>query len=154
LLARAERCCTARKSRLTAQRRRVLEIVAGSHAALGAYEIQARMREGGRPPAPVSVYRALDFLISAGLVHRVESLNAYVACLRPTDREAGVHRAQFLICQHCRRVTELHAPDIDAAIAAGAASIGFAVAVQVVEVSGSCPHCLAALRSTRPEARA
>src|SRR5262245_21314553 len=80
LLARAEQMCTRRCARLTAQRRDVLECVARSHAAVGAYEVIERMADHGPRPAPITVYRALDFLVAHGLVHKIESRNAYVAC--------------------------------------------------------------------------
>jgi|APTNR8051073442_1049403.scaffolds.fasta_scaffold84128_1 Fur family zinc uptake transcriptional regulator len=136
-LDRAERQCQERKLRFTPHRRRVLEIIAGSHVAIGAYEILARLGEGGRTPAPVVVYRALDFLVREGLVHRVESLNAFVACATAPDH----HSAQFLICQRCRTVAELSSPAIEAAIAAGAEAAGFAVVRPVVEVGGLCQAC-------------
>jgi Fur family transcriptional regulator, zinc uptake regulator len=142
LAARVERLCSERRLRMTAQRRRVLEIVAASHAAVGAYEILGRLAEvDRRPPAPISVYRALDFLIRNELVHRVESLNAYVACAHVGER----HRAQFLVCRTCRRVAELESPSIEDAIAAGAAAASFAVTAPVVEIGGICRAC-------RPEA--
>ena len=114
-----------------------MEIIAGGHAAIGAYDILARLGGRGRPPAPISVYRALDFLVEQGLVHRVESLNAYVACARA----GGGHRAQFLVCQRCRTVAELELPAIDEAIAAGAEAVGFAVVRPVVEIGGLCRCC-------------
>lgn len=136
-MARVERLCAARRLRLTAQRRRVLEIVAESHAAIGAYEILARMGAGGRAPAPISVYRALDFLMQHGLVHRVESLNAFVACAHG----GGPHPAQFLVCSACRRVAELESPSIEHAIAAGAEAASFAVTRPIVEIGGLCLAC-------------
>lgn len=137
ILADAERVCAARKARLTAGRRRVLEIVAASHVAIGAYDIIDRLAEGGRRPAPITVYRALDFLIQHGLVHRLASLNAYVACPHAGDR----HGAQFLICRHCGTIGELASAGVDRAIAEAASEAGFAVAVPVVEVEGLCAHC-------------
>jgi Fur family transcriptional regulator, zinc uptake regulator len=137
LLARAEQQCHERNLRFTPQRRRVLEIIAGSHEALGAYEILSRLAGGERAPAPVVVYRALEFLVREGLVHRMESLNAYVACAAETRG----HRAQFLICQRCRSVAELRSPAIDAAIHAGAEAAGFSVLRPVVEIGGLCRAC-------------
>jgi Fur family transcriptional regulator, zinc uptake regulator len=145
LLTRAERQCGERNVRLTPQRRRVLELVAASHAAVGAYEILGRVRQDGRPPAPISVYRALDFLIEQGFVHRVESLNAYIACLRTS----GQHRPQFLVCRTCKTVAELASPAIDAAIEAHAEAAGFEVAVPVVEIAGLCDSCCRRNRHAR-----
>ena len=142
LLARAERRCAMGKARLTAQRRRVLEIVASGHTAVGAYDILARMRNDGRLPAPAAVYRALDFLLRQGLIHRVESRNAYVACL--SDEEE--HRAQFLVCEGCGRVAELNSPAIERAISSGAAAAAFTITTPVVEISGRCHACQTAAR--------
>ena len=138
LMARAEQQCARRNARLTARRRSVLEIVAGGHAAIGAYEIINRLSNAqGHAAAPISVYRALEFLLQHGLVHRVESLNAYFAC----PSAGGLHAAQFLICRRCRTVAEIKSPEIEEAIAAGAQSVGFAVASPVVEIGGLCLNC-------------
>jgi Fur family transcriptional regulator, zinc uptake regulator len=137
LLARAEQHCAERGLRLTPQRRRVLEIIAASHAAIGAYDILARLGGEGHAPAPVSVYRALEFLQRHHFVHRVESLNAYVACVT-ADRP---HAAQFLICRRCRTVAEMNSPLIEEAIATRARSAGFSVTAPVVEVGGVCRTC-------------
>ncbi len=137
LLAAAERLCNARNARLTAGRRRVLEIVAESHSAIGAYDIIDRLAERERRPAPVTVYRALDFLIDQGLVHRLASVNAYVACARPSDD----HGAQFLICKRCRTVAEMSSAAVFHAIVDGADAAGFDVSAPVVEVAGVCVNC-------------
>jgi Fur family zinc uptake transcriptional regulator len=140
MMARVESLCARRHLRLTAQRRRVLEIVAASHMALGAYEILARMGRADRALAPISVYRALAFLVEHGLVHRVESLNAYVACTQVGDG----HAAQFLVCNACRRVAELECPVIATAILTEAEAASFAVTRPIVEISGLCSACRAA----------
>jgi Fur family transcriptional regulator, zinc uptake regulator len=137
ILADARRLCECRHVRLTEQRRRVLEIVASSHAAIGAYDIMDRLATSGRRPAPITVYRALDFLIDQGLVHRLASLNAYIACLHASAE----HGAQFLICRDCGTIGEMTSPAVDRAIVRAASSAGFAVALPVVEVSGVCAHC-------------
>lgn len=137
LMNRVERLCAERMLRLTSQRRRVLEIVAGSHTAIGAYEILGRLGGDSRPAAPISVYRALDFLLQHTLVHRIESLNAYVVCTQPGSR----HDAQFLICRICRRVAELDSSAIEGAVADSAAAAAFVVAHPVVEIAGVCRSC-------------
>ncbi|MEQ9643141.1 MAG: Fur family transcriptional regulator [Alphaproteobacteria bacterium] len=137
ILTAAERVCGERRVRLTTQRRQVLEIVAERHAAIGAYEIMERMAEGGRRPAPVTVYRALEFLIDNGLVHRLASLNAFIACAHP----AAEHGAQFLICRQCGRVAELADDGVLRAIDRGAARADFDVSAPIVEVVGTCAPC-------------
>ena len=136
-LARAERVCAERGVRLTSQRRRILELVAASHTAIGAYEIVNRLADDGRRPAPITVYRALDFLIEQGLVHRLSSLNAYMACLHAGEHEGG----QFLICKQCGAVAELSSDTIDRAIREGARASAFQVTTPMVEVTGICLHC-------------
>lgn len=137
VLSRAELVCRQRNVRLTTQRKRVLEILAQEHAAIGAYDLLDRLAADGRKTAPIAVYRALDFLMDQGLVHRVASLNAYVACSHPAED----HHAQFLICRHCRRVGELEDAGVDQAIANAAQQAGFSVDVSVVEVAGECITC-------------
>jgi Fur family zinc uptake transcriptional regulator len=136
-MAAAEARCADRGVRLTAQRRRVLELLLEGHAPVGAYDILARLSTEGRPTAPVAVYRALDFLREHGLAHRLASLNAFVACARP-GRE---HGAQFLICSHCRAVAELDDGAIGRAVRGAAQEAGFAIDWPVIEIGGICPAC-------------
>ncbi len=137
LLARAERTCERRGSRLTGQRRDVLNCVAQSHNAVGAYDIIERMAGHGPRPAPITVYRALDFLAAHGLVHKIESRNAFVACSHPHDGKP----AAMLICESCGLVEELDAPALFESLEAAAAARGFAVGRSVVELSGRCARC-------------
>lgn len=135
--ARAERVCRDRGSRLTDLRRAVLQIVWESHSPIGAYDILDRLRAGGRKAAPVTVYRALDFLMANRLVHRLASRNAYLGCDHPEE----THGAQFFICRACGVAGEVHDIAITAAIAQSAAESGFRVEAPVVEISGLCPSC-------------
>jgi len=136
-MATAERLCTQRGLRFTALRRRVLEIVWQSHRPVGAYEILDTLGDEKRNAAPPTVYRALDFLIEAGLVHRLDSLNAFIGCPDPGRRHTG----QFLICRDCRTVTELGDTDIDALVAKKATARGFTAVRQILEVEGLCNNC-------------
>jgi Fur family zinc uptake transcriptional regulator len=138
-LDRAEAICAERGARLTPIRRRVLEIVWRGHRPTGAYAILEALRGRKRAAAPPTVYRALDFLIGQGLVHRLESLNAYVGCPQPG---AG-HASQFLICTGCGEVTELGDANIATAARRRAATAGFAVDRLTIELAGRCPDCLA-----------
>jgi Fur family zinc uptake transcriptional regulator len=139
LIARAERLCGRRGARLTPQRRDVLSCVAQSHAATGAYELIDRMAGHGARPAPITIYRALDFLLAHGLVHKIESRNAYVACSHPHEGKP----AALLICEACGTVAELDAPESFAALSRGAEEQGFKASRTVVEMSGHCGHCTA-----------
>ena len=133
-LSKAADLCARRGTRLTELRRRVLELVWQRHAAVKAYDLLDELGGSAKPP---TVYRALDFLIAHGLVHRLESLNAYVGCAAPDVS----HEGQFLICDACGNVAEFEAPAIRAAIARQALRQRFAVADQTVEVRGTCRQC-------------
>ncbi|MBT4741273.1 MAG: transcriptional repressor [Rhodospirillaceae bacterium] len=123
--------------RFTKTRRKVLEILWQSHSPLGAYDILDRLQEDGRRPAPMVVYRALDFLMEAGLAHRLSSRNAFIGCSAPDDH----HEAQFLICDQCGSAAEVEARPIAKAVEETAASAGFRVQHRVVEITGICPNC-------------
>jgi len=136
-LADAESVCAARNARLTTLRRRVLEIVWQSHQPLGAYAILDQLAGDGRRPAPPTVYRTLEFLLSHGLVHRVASLNAYVGCSHP----GHVAQGQFLICTECETAVEIVDDKVAARIDERARSLGFVPAGYMIEVTGVCPDC-------------
>lgn len=137
LLDRAERTCERRGSRLTAQRRDVLGCVARSHSAVGAYDIIERMAEQGARPAPITVYRALEFLQAHGLVHKIESRNAFVACSHAHEGQP----AAMLICETCGTVAELDAAEIFAGLKAAATAQGFTGHHAIVEMTGLCSTC-------------
>jgi Fur family transcriptional regulator, zinc uptake regulator len=136
-LASARAICAQRGERFTELRGRVLELVWASHRPIGAYPILERLKADGRSAAPPTVYRALDFLMSAGLVHRIESLNAYIGCAHPGER----HASQFLICKACGTAVELDEPSVSDALSAAAGRRGFKVEARVVELSGACADC-------------
>ena len=138
-LDRAEEVCRQSGARLTALRRRVLERVWAGHKPVGAYDILDALRDERRKAAPPTVYRALEFLMEHRLVHRIESLNAFVGCCAPGTSHAG----QFLICNCCGSAVELDDARIGAAIADSADKAGFTVERRIVEVEGICPHCRA-----------
>ncbi len=132
----AEQLCQQRRQRFTALRKRVFELVWQEHKPIGAYEVLEKLQQSGRA-APPTVYRALDFLLELGLVHRIASLNAYVGCVRPHQPHAG----QFLICEACRAFAELNDDDISTAIAKRAIKSGFSARQHTVEIMGLCPRC-------------
>ncbi len=137
-LAHAEALCVKRGERLTPMRRHVLEVLAASHKPLGAYEIIDLVAARGPRPAPITIYRALDFLTAQGLVHRIESRNAFLACIRNHDSGAPV---VFLICEHCGAVGEAASGAVADSLNAAAKSAGFAPKSRVIEISGVCRHC-------------
>lgn len=133
----AEAQCRLQSLRLTETRRRVLELVWLSHAPMKAYEILEELQKKNPRTAPPTVYRAIEFLIDAGLVHRIQSLNAYVGCGKP-DNE---HNGQFLICNQCGVVAEIDDPQITRLLAREAEQLDFKVELQTVEIRGLCPQC-------------
>jgi len=135
----AARLCADQGARLTPVRRAVLALVWRSHAPVGAYDILARLPRGQRPAAPPTVYRALDFLLDHGLVHRIESLNAFVGCAHPGHG----HDGQFLICTNCRAASEIDDRSLGDAAARSARRAGFHLRRRTIELQGLCSRCLA-----------
>ena len=109
-----------------------------SHRPLGAYEVIDELAKSMPRPAPITVYRALDFLMENGLVHRIESRNAYLACAHDHDAAAMV---AFLICDRCGSVGEIPAAPVAQSLGAAARASGFAPKLSVVEITGTCAHC-------------
>jgi Fur family zinc uptake transcriptional regulator len=133
----ADELCGRRGSRLTPVRRRVLELVWRNHEPVGAYALLDVLRDEGWSAAPPTVYRALDFLLENGLIHRIESRNAFVGCSDPRHP----HHGQHLICRRCGSVTEIADAAIRGAVRTAAASVGFTVEGQTIEISGVCAAC-------------
>lgn len=133
----AARWCLARGERLTPQRSEVLALLLAQTGPMKAYELLAEIQKRKPTAAPPTVYRALDFLVSVGLVHRLGSLNAFIACRHHDHNHHGV----MLICDDCHGVTELSAAPITATLALEAAAVGFTVAAQDVELHGRCADC-------------
>lgn len=141
-LAAADDLCASRGARLTPLRRRVLELIWSGHAPSGAYALLDRLREDGLADAPPTVYRALDFLLEQGLIHRIESRNAYIGCAHPES----AHGAEFMICTACGAAMEIAGGPIGRAVEASARELGFSVARPTVEIEGTCAACLRAER--------
>ena len=136
-LDRAAALCQERGVRLTPLRRRVLELIWAGHKPLGAYDILDVLKGERRGAAPPTVYRALDFLLKHGLVHRIESMNSFVGCPDPDTPHGG----QFLICRSCGLAAELNDSGIVSAIKKSSARAGFVVGRPIIEIEGLCPHC-------------
>jgi Fur family zinc uptake transcriptional regulator len=134
----AESLCSERGVRLTAIRKRVLELVWASHQPLGAYAILDKLTAEGHKPAPPTVYRALEFLLEQGLIHRIASLNAFLGCVHPTHQ----HLACFFLCQQCGNAEELEdSRELQQEITAHAQRIGFSIRQPILEVTGICKQC-------------
>jgi Fur family zinc uptake transcriptional regulator len=139
-LKHAEARCAERAQRLTPIRRQVLEVLLQSHKPLGAYEIIDRLAAGGGRPAPITIYRALEFLRDNGLVHRIESRNAFIACI--SDHSSG-DLVVFLICEDCGAVGEAASTAVADQLRGAARAAGFTPKAPVIEISGICAHCRA-----------
>jgi Fur family transcriptional regulator, zinc uptake regulator len=137
-IAHAEAICSERKERLTPVRRRVLEALLTSHAPLGAYELIDRLAVDGPRPAPITIYRALDFLREQGFVHRIESRNAFIACVH---HHATGDPVVFLICERCGAVGETAGATVALTIRTASRAAGFTPKTPVIEIFGTCAHC-------------
>lgn len=133
----AEAYCRKAGLRFTEQRRRVLEILLAEHRALGAYDILDILRAEGQPAQPPVAYRALDFLVEHGFAHKVERLNAFIACAHPGE----AHAPALLICRLCRKVAETPSEPVRAQLSRTAKTAGFDIETTVVEAVGVCPNC-------------
>ena len=136
-LSAARELCAQRNIRLTSRRLQVLKILLQSHQPMGAYEILAHLNQAQskQASAPPIVYRALEFLLAQGFVHRIESKKAYISCIHPGHQCA----AQFLICRDCEKVAELE--NRDSSLLSEAINIGFAADYSMVEITGICADC-------------
>jgi Fur family transcriptional regulator, zinc uptake regulator len=137
-LARSEAICRAHGVRLTPIRRNVLEALYSTHKPLGAYDLAEILTPHGRRTAPITIYRALDFLIEQGLAHRLASQNAYIASFHgDSSREATA----FLICEECGGVDEMSSPEFADTLSGLLDAQGFRSRAKILEVIGRCSHC-------------
>lgn len=137
-LAAAETRCASKGLRFTPVRRKVLELLLQEHRALGAYAILDLLRDAGFGSQPPVAYRALDFLAEHGFVHKIERLNAFVACAHPNES----HSPAFMICRVCDAVAEAQSTPAKGALGAAARATGFQIEKTVVEAEGICPACV------------
>jgi Fur family zinc uptake transcriptional regulator len=147
-LDRAASLCARRGAQLTELRRQVLRLVLESRQPVGAYALLDRLKASRAGAAPPTVYRALDFLVEQGLIHKVERLGAFVGCVEmeehPEDCDceaAHDHPHQFLICARCGGTTEISDPGVALALSRAAAAAGFVLARSTVEAEGLCAAC-------------
>ena len=137
-LVEAEALVSAKGQKLTPIRRKVLHLLLESEEPAKAYDLLANL-DGEGSAKPPTVYRALDFLQEMGLAHKIESLNAYVAC----GHASHDHSAVFLICQTCGGAEELHAVATSEALSKETSSAGFVIQNAVIEARGICRKCAA-----------
>lgn len=139
-LAAAEARCAKGGLRFTPVRRKVLELLLKEHRALGAYAILDKLRESGFGSQPPVAYRALDFLVANGLAHKIERLNAFLACTQPDH----AHTPAFMICRLCDTVAETRstpARDGSGGLDEAARAAGFRIEQTMIEATGICPAC-------------
>jgi Fur family zinc uptake transcriptional regulator len=144
MLEAADAACAAAGARLTPLRREVLGLVLAREQPIGAYALLDRLKESRSGAAPPTVYRALEFLLEHGFVHKVERLNAFIGCHSAAaghDLHDHAHALQFLICGKCGRVQELEDESVRSALAKAASRAGFAPGRMTVEVEGVCRDC-------------
>lgn len=136
-IAAADEHCKANGLNFTPVRRRVLEFLLQEHRALGAYDILDKLRAENMSAQPPVAYRALDFLVQNGFAHKIERLNAFIACAHMGHD----HNPAFLICRGCDAVAETHADPSRGRLAQAAQNSGFTIEQSVVEALGLCPAC-------------
>ena len=134
-VATADQHCRDNGLQFTPVRRKVLELLLERHQAMGAYDILDHLRAEGMGSQPPVAYRALDFLVKHGFAHKIERLNAFVACSHLGED----HSPAFLICRACDKVAEAPAGPIRGALSKAAQAAGFRIARMVVEIEGLCP---------------
>jgi Fur family zinc uptake transcriptional regulator len=164
-LEHAAHLCAGQGGRMTPQRRDVLGLILTATTPVGAYDLLEQLKTSGRKPAPPTVYRALDFLLEHGLIHRIERLSAFVPCTHlqqdhPHDHSHGpvencLHSAQFLICRSCGGVTEIaDAPRVLDVLKSICGKKNFTMQSASVEVEGVCEDCAPATRGQKGPAPA
>jgi Fur family zinc uptake transcriptional regulator len=136
-LARAEAQCLEKGLKFTPVRRRALEILLREHRAIGAYDLLGHLAKDGLGSQPPVAYRALDFLVKAGFAHKIEALNAYIACMHSGEAHAPV----FLICSKCNAVAETETTAAGDTLGDAARAAGFQIERTVLEAQGLCPEC-------------
>jgi len=137
-LSAARKLCQGKKVRLTSLREKVLELIWQSHKPLGAYALMDMLSEAAtRRVAPPTVYRALDFLLEQHLIHRINSLNAFIGCPDPHTQ----HQNQFLICRVCGNASECNDAILNQAIGAAGQNASFSIEQYSVEITGLCANC-------------
>lgn len=142
-VAEVERLCAQRGLRLTPIRSHALRLIADAERPLKAYELLDRMKATHDAAAPPTVYRALDFLLEHGFIHKLASVNAFVGCHHPGGEQ---HAVPFLICDGCQSATELEDDTIVEALESRARGLGFIPRAQILEVHGLCAACAIASR--------
>ena len=137
-ISRAHEICAKSNARLTATREAILKLLWQSHQPLGAYQLQQQLSKvTDKPVAPPTIYRAIEFLIDLGLVHRIPSLNAFIGCPFPNSNHSNI----FLICQECKTVAEMADNRVNSLLESLCDMVNFKHENQIIEIFGCCPNC-------------
>ncbi len=139
IITQAEKLCLQRGVRLTTQRAEVLRLMAAQHGSISAYDLLDQLHAREPQAKPPTVYRALDFLLEQGFIHRVESNNSYVVC---RHFETPAHTSVMLVCDRCTAVTEKQAQGVEKIIDDLAGEARFALRYSVIEAHGLCVDCV------------
>lgn len=134
---KARAFCEGKGARFTHLREKVYEILLNKQSSVGAYELLDDLKLTETSAKPATVYRTLDFLLEFGLIHRLESTNAFVAC----HHFDCSHPVQFLICDACGQVREIQSEGLKSTLDKQAMSVGFKVTKQTIEAHGTCSQC-------------
>jgi Fur family transcriptional regulator, zinc uptake regulator len=132
-----EEACEKRGLRLTPLRAQALALIAAETKPIKAYDLLDKMKTEKGNAAPPTVYRALDFLLEQGFIHRLASINAFVSCHHPQVE----HSVPFLICDKCQNTVEMEDDGVSELLEKQAKSIGFTTRAQILEVHGVCVKC-------------
>ena len=132
-----EKYCQESNQKISKVSKKVFEILLESHKALGAYDILDKLKNYGYSSQPPVAYRALSLLLDIGFVHKIEKLNAYIACSDPGKS----HEPAFLICRKCKLVNETSQFETNKKIKSEAKNSKFSIENSIVEIIGVCPNC-------------
>ncbi|GAA0859854.1 transcriptional repressor [Aliiglaciecola litoralis] len=136
-LIKAREYCEQKGARFTHLREKVYELLLDKSSSVGAYDLLDELKQTETSAKPATVYRTLDFLLEFGLIHRLESTNAFVACHHFDCN----HPVQFLICDQCGQVKEIQSQGLKSTLDKQADSVGFKVTKQTIEAHGTCALC-------------
>lgn len=133
----AEKVCKDKGVRLTSIRKRILELICTSHKAMGAYNLLDLYKQEDLKAKPVTIYRALNFLMDVGLVHKIESLNAFIGCLQSEKQ----HQTAIFICDNCKNAYEIDASSVYENLFTLSQSLQFKPQKLTIELRGLCVNC-------------
>ncbi|MDT8407723.1 MAG: transcriptional repressor [Methylococcales bacterium] len=133
----AQTLCQQRGAQLTPLRQKILELIWANHRAVKAYDLLEQIKPFNDSAKPATVYRSLDFLLAQGLVHRIESLNAYIGC----NHAERPHDIILLICHHCQQIEERHAAGVMLSLQQELTDAGFTPSGKTMEIHGTCRQC-------------